>query len=203
MKFQLTKDCYEKNEVIFNSDEVDLEPGLTVLVGCNGYGKSTWMKQIKNQLKPNKQYLTFDYATSDTSYNKMDKFLVNGDLTKMATMATSSEGERLFIGFADFVQQFRRFIEKNKNRKDLFIFADGIDSGLSIDKLEYLKEFFHIVLDDNPDVNLYIIVSTNSYELAKDERCLDVVNNDIKTFKTYKEFRNFVIESSKTVNGRY
>lgn len=43
-KFKLIKDCYYKDENIFEKRTITLEPGVTVLVGCNGLGKTTLIK---------------------------------------------------------------------------------------------------------------------------------------------------------------
>ena len=39
--FKLNKDPYDTCEILFKKKEVEIMPGVTVLVGCNGTGKTT------------------------------------------------------------------------------------------------------------------------------------------------------------------
>ena len=39
MKFEIIRDYYNEKEYIYNNKNIELEEGLTVLVGCNGSGK--------------------------------------------------------------------------------------------------------------------------------------------------------------------
>ena len=51
MKFEIIRDYYNEKEYIYNKKNIELEEGLTVLVGCNGSGKSTLLRQIKDLCK--------------------------------------------------------------------------------------------------------------------------------------------------------
>ena len=47
-RFKIERDCYEDKNYLYKKGHVTFQPGLTVLVGCNGCGKTTLMKQLEN-----------------------------------------------------------------------------------------------------------------------------------------------------------
>ena len=77
---------------------------------------------------------------------------------------------------------------------------DGIDSGLSIDALDDIKndllKFIPEVEKDN-GMNVYMIVTANNFEFVQHEQCFDVVASSYKTFKTYSVYKKFIQDSSK------
>ena len=80
--------------------------------------------------------------------------------------------------------------------KELWFLFDALDSGLSIDAIAELKtDLFQFVIDQNPDKDVYIIVSANGYEFANGERCYDVANCKEVTFKDYNDYRKFILKS--------
>lgn len=54
-RFKIERDCYEDENYLYKKGHVTFQPGLTVLVGCNGCGKTTLMKQLENILKRQKK----------------------------------------------------------------------------------------------------------------------------------------------------
>ena len=85
----------------------------------------------------------------------------------------------------------------------MWIFFDAIDSGLSVDNVVDVKEcLFKTIFDDNPNTDVYIIVSANEYELARDESCFDVYNGKYIKFKDYEDYRNFILKTRKIKDKR-
>ena len=83
-----------------------------------------------------------------------------------------------------------------------FLF-DALDSGLSIDAISEMKtDLFQFVIEQNPDKDVYIIVSANGYEFANGERCYDVANCKEITFKDYDDYRKFILKSKEQKNKR-
>ena len=78
---------------------------------------------------------------------------------------------------------------------------DGVDSGLSIDNIRYLQKIFKMIIDDcaENDVNVYIVVTSNAYELTKDSNCIDVKTGEIVEFKDYEDFVEYICKSQKEV----
>lgn len=201
-KFKIIKDYYIEGENIFNKEIISFKPGVTVLVGCNGYGKSTLLNIIENKLEKNKiKFMKYNNLT-DGEYFAKDNALYMRDLTLLANLVTSSEGENIYTNIGRFVKNLGEFIT-NTDDDNIWILLDAIDSGLSIDNIIEIKEFFNYLINNEKDKNIYIIISTNSYELAKDERCFDVYNGKYLSFKDYEDYRDFILQSKKVKEMRY
>lgn len=206
MKFEIIRDYYNEKEYIYNKKNIELEEGLTVLVGCNGSGKSTLLKQIKDLCKQsNIPCYYFDNLTEGGS-NAREKAGFYGDVDFLAKSICSSEGENINLNMTNCASKIGNFVRKNKKSNKLFILMDAIDSGLSIDYVIELKEdLFKVILQDTliKGIETYIIVSANEYEMARNEKCFLVPNMRYKTFKDYDEYRGFIIESRNKKNKRY
>ena len=199
-KFKITRDPYDDNK-IFSKASVSIESGVTVLVGCNGAGKTTMLKMIEEQLKKSKEaYLYFDNLREGNS-SAMEEFGWRGDMGKLATMLCSSEGERIMIVLGEKAGEIGRIAAKNRD-KDIFILFDAVDSGFSIDNICDLKELlFNTVLEDHPK-DVYIICTANSYEMARNEDCIDVNACKHIRFKDYEDYRNFILTSRERKDKR-
>lgn len=46
-KFQIVRDYHEEDVFLYDKGEIEIQPGLTVLVGPNGSGKTTLINQIR------------------------------------------------------------------------------------------------------------------------------------------------------------
>ena len=186
-----------------------IKSGITVLVGCNGAGKTTLIKNITEQLKKeNTPYYVFDnlYSGGKKSISKM---VDSNNIEKVALMLSSSEGENIANNICDILEKARCFIKtgdsdvyktnkilkflKNINQDEeepiisnerWFLF-DAIDSGYSIDNIVEFKEILNLMILDSKKMNkdLYIIISANSYEMANNENCFDVMSGKYIRFK--------------------
>ena len=206
-----------------------IKSGITVLVGCNGAGKTTLIKNITEQLKKeNTPYYVFDnlYSGGKKSISKM---VDSNNIEKVALMLSSSEGENITNNICDILEKARCFIKtgdsdvyktneilkflKNINQDEeepiisnerWFLF-DAIDSGYSIDNIVEFKEILNLMILDSKKMNkdLYIIISANSYEMANNENCFDVMSGKYIRFENYDEYKKFIIKSRKRKEKRY
>ena len=206
-----------------------IKSGITVLVGCNGAGKTTLIKNITEQLKKeNTPYYVFDnlYSGGKKSISKM---VDSNNIEKAALMLSSSEGENITNNICDILEKARCFIKtgdsdvyktneilkflKNINQDEeepiisnerWFLF-DAIDSGYSIDNIVEFKEILNLMILDSKKMNkdLYIIISANSYEMANNENCFDVMSGKYIRFKDYNEYKKFIIKTRKRKEKRY
>lgn len=199
-KFKVTRDPYDDNK-IFDRASVSFESGVTVLVGCNGAGKTTMLRMIEDQLKKREEtYLYFDNLREGNS-SAMQRYGFYGDMDKLATMFCSSEGERIMIVLGEKAGQIGRLAVRNRD-KDIFILFDAVDSGFSIDNICELKEFlFDTVLEDHPK-DVYIICTANSYEMARGQDCIDVNSCKHVRFSDYEEYRTFILKSRERKDKR-
>lgn len=195
-------DCgnlYTRSEHTFNS-------GITVLVGCNGSGKSTTLTQIREQLRANNEpYFAFDNVKNGGS--SMFQGLLEGwhpgGVDALCSLACSSEGEKIHQNIMIKAQSgLGAAIQKAKENYDneLFLLWDAVDSGASIDNIIELKDFFNLIIKDQKeknDIDVFVIVSANSYEMANGESCYDINHNKYITFKNYESYKRFILKSRK------
>lgn len=198
-RFQIEREPFDKGTKIFSKKTIVVEPGVTVLVGCNGAGKTTMLRQIECQLKDRK-YLHFDNH-GEGDHFAMDRYGFNGNFDMLSSMFCSSEGERIMVVLGEQAAKIGQ-LARNSRGEDIYILMDAVDSGFSIDNVCELKEYlFQTVLEDH-DADVYIICTANSYEMARGEDCIDVQRCLHRKFKDYDEYRDFILESRKVKNER-
>lgn len=215
----IQKDFYEEDCIITNAETIKFETGLTILVGCNGAGKTTLLKNIESQLKrENVPYFSYDNLNDGGKDAKSLNFF-SEEYEKLYIKMCSSEGENILLNLGEQVERWKEFLvnaktgnkfdslffseeqqEAYKERKDSnerWFLLDAIDSGFSIDNVVDLKTMLNLLLKDGKELNkdVYIVVSANEFELAKNERCLDVINGEYMKFKDYDEYRDYILES--------
>ncbi len=202
-KFRIKyRDYYNEGEYIFKKNNIEIHSGLTVLVGCNGIGKTTLLFEIKNQLKKKKiPFINFNNLV-DGGGNAREEALYRSELDFLATTCCSSEGENIMLNIGNLAQNIRRSIKKYEDENEYWILLDAVDSGLSIDNIIELKEFFNLLIEDNKNKDIYILASANEYEMAREEQCFDVANCKYITFKDYEDYRNYIIKSREYKDKR-
>lgn len=202
-KFKLIKKYYDDDYDLYKKRSITINEGVTVLVGCNGIGKTTLLYQIKDQLKKDGiPFVSFDNLHEGGS-KAVSAAGFYGDFGFMGNLMTSSEGEGIVLGLSKLASTLRTFIqtgesqterdrfsrsfakalwgdeaeEKKKIPNERWILLDAVDSGLSVDNVVDLKEcLFKTILEDDFDGFIYIVVSANEYELCRGENCFDVYN---------------------------
>lgn len=221
-KFKLQKYIHEENLILWKKRTITINDGVTVLVGCNGIGKTSLLHYIKNQLKKeNIPCISFDNL-HDGGHNAMSEAAFNEDFGLVASFACSSEGESIVINMGILASKLRNFVEtgndgnrinklamafsnvrgdkkeEQEESNERWILLDAIDSGLSIDNIVDVKEYlFRTILENNFGKEIYILVVANEYEMAREENCFDVRNGKYIRFIDYDDYRNFVLESKK------
>ena len=201
--FAMVLDPYYTGEKIFTKKEFIFNPGVTVLVGCNGTGKTTLLHHIKEALR--KECVPcMDYNNlSNGGSSATSAAMFHNDIELAAALMTSSEGEQIYINLGTAAQKIGGFVRNNKGAKELWLLFDAIDSGLSVDNILEVKEYlFQTIIDDNPNSDVYIIVSANEYEMCRGENCFDVRTGKYVAFKTYEAYRKFIIKSREKKDAR-
>lgn len=225
-RFYLNKDPYGVDVEIFQKRSVTIKPGLTVLVGCNGIGKTTLLNTIENRLKKDKIPVFKFNNLSQGGSNSASVAFDNDDFGMMAAIWSSSEGEGIISNITYRVNPIKEFLqtgllndkasrfariwnplteEEMKEIKDCperWLLFDATDSGLSIDNVIDLKAFFKLILEDIKDKDIYIVIAANEYELASGENCFDVYNGKYLKFKSYEDYRNMILKSREEKNNR-
>lgn len=206
MQIKLIRNYYNENEFLYERSRVDFLPGLTVLVGCNGSGKSTMLIQIKKQCdKRHVPVLFFDNFKDGGRYSLGHEAFF-GNMDFLCEGLISSEGEIINMNIGKFASKMGGFVVGHQDSNQLVFLLDAIDSGLSIDNVLELKgQLFKTVIADckSKGIEVYIIVAANEYELARGEQCLDVSSCQYVDITSYEDYRNVVLETRKKKNVRY
>jgi len=194
--------------------------GTTILVGCNGSGKTTLLQNIEDELR--KADIPVFMHSPNTDLSKMiDRAMFEGNFGLVGASKSMSEGENISLVFSQSFDAIRNFIatgkkpnktfkifsepEKEITSNERWILLDAIDSGYSIDNIVQLKTIFNRMHEDanTHNVDLYIIASANTYELARNSNCLDVMTGKNVHFDTYEEYRNFILKTQEKKEKRY
>lgn len=177
-------------------------PGYTCLVGPNGSGKTTVIKQIMGCCERNQDlYKVVKYDNlRDGGSKSASRYLMNNNITYTATILTSSEGEGIMLNLSDFAEKCGEATRECKLRdKSLVILIDGFDSGTSIDKIEEFREFFvETVIKHckSENIEVYIIATANSYAMVdRMADCVIAKNGRHRTFRTYNYFKRFILDN--------
>lgn len=194
---------YDQDQRIYLRKDVTFMPGrLTSLVGCNGSGKSTLMMMIQDQLKEDPDILCLKYNDrTEGGSNLMSMFHFHRQMDRLAETFMSSEGERIFIGVGNFISGLRAQIAKKKP-KEIWIFLDAVGSGLSIDNIQEIREIVPVIVEDNPGIDVYFVVSTNEYEFTCGVDCIDVTTFKHIMFKSYEAYRGYILDTRKKKDKR-
>lgn len=201
--FKLHKDYWDCGN-LYTRAEHTFNSGITVLVGCNGSGKSTTLTQIRDQLKTNDEpYFAFDNVRNGGSsmFQGLLEGYHPGGVNALCSLACSSEGEKIHQNIMIKAKSgLGAAIQKAKDScaSELFLLWDAVDSGASIDNIIELKDFFKLVIKDQKernDIDVYVIVSANSYEMANGEACYDINHNKYIAFKDYDDYKKFILKS--------
>ena len=204
LKVKLIRKYYD-NHIFFKKSEVEFEPGVTVLVGCNGYGKTTMLECIKAQCRTDDIFFIEFESVGDRQRDRSAAGFY-GDINFLASSFCSSEGEKITMSLGKFAGSLGSFVRNHLNVKTLVVTMDALDSGYSIDNVVEAKELlFRTVLEDceSKGIELYIFVTANAYELASGEKCFDPIKGEYISFDNYKQYREFVLNTRKAKDRRY
>ena len=99
---------------------------------------------------------------------------------------------------------FRDNEEEKITSNERWILLDAMDSGYSIDNVIDMKDFFQLVIDDTKrhGKELYIIVSSNEYELAHESNCFNVMEGRYISFNNYDEYKKFILKTREKKDKR-
>ena len=194
--FKIGRCPHEEKLQVYKKATHSFKPGVTVLVGCNGSGKTTLLQTVQDILNE-ERIPVYEYNNlSSGGSNARERALFYGRLNLLAEQMTSSEGENIIINIGTMAQKLGNFVKKQikKEKKEIWILLDAIDSGLSIDYIEEVKDFIHnTLLKSMPnDLDCYILISSNNYELCVGEQCYNSQECKYIEIDSYENFRKVV-----------
>ncbi len=155
----------------------------------------------------------------------MSSALYHGDFSFASAAISSSEGENISLNIGNIAASLGKYIRTGEDQQQnpfakafasdeekkkfatnkRFILLDAIDSGYSIDNVIELKDLFNIILEESNKLELetYIIVSANEYELADGEPCLDVSTGKYISFDDYDDYKRYILKTRAKKEKRY
>lgn len=187
---------------IFNdakTNKLTLIPNkITVLVGKNGYGKTSLMRGIEEWCEEHNEICV---SWSDNEYGRDNGRGILGfheDYKNLASMAFVSEGQSIMSSIRIFF--IGKCVKAMNNRKpdqeNIFLLMDQLDSGLDVHQINYIKKVINDTLIDDMHVknglDVYPIITANTYEVAIGEDCVDPITREHMCFNTLEEYTKYI-----------
>ena len=206
---------YTKRESI--PVKYNINPGITMLIGPNGSGKTTALSQIRSLFSTEddlvKKWNTIEINNSirnsyssylyDNVYEEKfakERWTYSDQMERVAKTFENSEGQNMYDYLYYKINEIGQTVTKaiKNNRKGIFLLFDGLDSGLSLDVInEIRKDVLEFIIETEKkrsDLEVYIICSANSYEFCNNYDCIDVTNQEHITFTDYEDYSNYFIK---------
>lgn len=211
------KNYYNENQTLYKSNKLVLQANkVYCLVGCNGLGKSTILHQMIYDHHNSLNKTAFDIDSIINPYSLMGNLKKDKEDYKEFYILLNSQTypTRYQVEDNDAYSIFGKFKSKGENTihnlspslksifnvvktlkdKEVYILLDDLDVGVSIDVLIELSQVINrleLLLKDL-NINYYIVITANSYELAKRFKCIDTITMEEVSFKSYEDYLKYV-----------
>ena len=117
-KFKINRDYHDNGYDLYKKRTITINPGVTVLTGCNGIGKSTLLNQMKEQLKKDKiPFIMFDNL-HDGDSNSLSEAGFFDDYSFMSMAMCSSEGENIILNIGKLAGRLKSFVKTGVDEKE-------------------------------------------------------------------------------------
>lgn len=221
------KNYYAENQKLYKHNKIFIpENSVTCLVGCNGIGKSTVIRQMiqdnENCLSKTAWDLEDTHSISFREFfgdkktrEDFDEFYLDGNksssfghsecdfmMNDLSTMWCSTGEANLRVAGPVFGILGKE--TKLLTGKRLFVFLDDLDVGVSVDYLVDVVNTIKLMEKTMAErgIKFYIILTANSYELARYFHCIDTVTFKPVKFKTYDTYVKYVCKTRKYKDER-
>ena len=155
-------------------------------------------KELENEASIG--FISYDSHNDDYG-NAISSALLNQNIAQVALRKESSEGENNLISLGLLFNNAQDIVTEHPNIKQLILFIDGIDSGLSVDKINFIIETLPIKIkqieDLRPEIEIALILTTNNYEFIRNLPTIDPITFEKLDYHDYEEFRVDMIEKAK------
>lgn len=143
--------------------QVELKPGITFVAGCNGAGKSTFIKEVVETFKQQKLTYQLLDCNKDFHVQDADSLSKRYSIEDLVKGAFASEHEHYENMFMSWVSNCR--YGDNYRGQEVGIFIDGLDSGGDVIFYKNHMGLFKLMEEDcrSRGIILYLIVSCNNF----------------------------------------
>ena len=188
-------------EILF-FNKIELKQ-VTLLFGANGVGKSSFIKGLLKQkevkINSDKKTVLYSFINSEQNFRNMNKnsnlayqdifnpYLIN----KKYNAEELSEGQSIIYS----IQEIFELCEQIKDDdNDSIILLDEVDSGLSIDNVEYLSDKIKEIADKYS--NIQFVIGFNNYEFCRNfPEVFNMYNGKYITIESYKQYKDIIINN--------
>lgn len=196
MKFTIPKCPNEEGVKLYRNSELNVDEGISIVVGRNGSGKSTLLRVIEEKCKKNKIpcYYYDNYNEGGKDAHSMYSFL--GDFEALACTLFHSEGEQIYYNFSKKVEEIGKFIKKNKSSKELVVLLDAMDSGFDVEGIGQLLSVLNTACNDckEHNIKMHVLITANNYAIVHGNRCIDIETFEEKVFNKFEEFQEYIVK---------
>lgn len=196
--------------ILFKNPEIELNPGITVLVGCNGSGKTTAMEQIDSYInRLETDDISSRYCLCSDTGKEIDRLIgffgTSKTVAQGVTMLSSSEGERISQALISTFNWIWSECKKEEVQT-VFAFLDSLDSGLDIPSIRMILDTFEEAIGiakNEFNTDLYLVLSANDYAMVENRTCLDIRTGQSIDFNSWSDYVDFCIRSDRIKQDRY
>ena len=188
---------------IYETGTFEFEPGVTVLLGCNGSGKTNLMRLLSEEIGRRRKIPCYWYDIRKADSTLGARAFVSGkDVADHLLSNFLSEGEKMKHQLSKLVGELGSFVFSDdvKDAGEAWIFFDSLDSGWSIDNCREFVELTRTIFESNPEgVRIYLLIAANAYEFARQDGWakLDVQTGGylprFESFDSYDTYAKYVM----------
>ena len=144
-------------------------------------------------------FISYD-SHADDHTNSISASLVNNNMRQLLLRRESSEGENNLISLGDLFDNAQAVAKEHPDLEHLIIFVDGIDSGLSVDKIDFIVRNLDLkikqVESQNPNLNVALVFTANHYEMVRNLPTIDPITFEKISYNDYEKFRSDMIKKA-------
>lgn len=194
--FTIKKDSVLSEILFFNKIELKQ---VTLLLGGNGVGKSSLINSIISRngitAETTGDTTLFSYINSQQNFREMirNKNLSYKDHYDPYVIARKFAAEELSEGqsIVFSIQDIFKLCEQIEDNEDALILLDEVDSGLSIDNVEYIANTLKKIAEEQP--NIQFVIAFNNYEFCRVfNDVFNMYTGEWMTIDSYETYRNTI-----------